>query len=113
MEWNLRRLGLAAFITVGLWAPCPGGAPGAGKKPLPAPLGTRRADWTLPRSDDGRPWSLADEGRDARAVVVLFMGAECPINNLYMPVVAALQKKYGPRGVLFVGVNSNEQDDRD
>jgi mono/diheme cytochrome c family protein len=44
-------------------------------------------------------------------VVVLFLGTQCPVNNLYLPVVAELHKKYGPRGVVFVGVNSNAQDD--
>jgi thiol-disulfide isomerase/thioredoxin len=78
---------------------------------LPPPLGVRLADWTLPRSGDGQPWSLAKEGRDARVVVVLFLGTECPVNNLYLPTLVALHKEYGPRGVLFVGINSNAQDD--
>ena len=77
---------------------------------LPAPLGVRLADWTLPRASDGQPWSLARDGRDARAVVVLFLGTRCPVNNLYLPILAALHRTYAPRGVLFVAVNSNEQD---
>jgi hypothetical protein len=56
MERNLRRLGLTTCITVGFWMLCPGGEAGEGKKPLPAPLGLHVADWTLRRSDDGRPW---------------------------------------------------------
>jgi hypothetical protein len=70
------------------------------------------ADWTLSQSD-GRPWSLARDGRGAKAVVVLFLGTQCPVNNLYLPVLADLHRKYGPRGVLFVGINSNAQDDAD
>jgi hypothetical protein len=44
-------------------------------------------------------------------VVVAFLGTECPVNNLYLTTLAALQKTYGDRGVLFVGVNSNAQDE--
>jgi thiol-disulfide isomerase/thioredoxin/mono/diheme cytochrome c family protein len=105
-------LALAICAGVALWALRPRGTDGQEPKALPAPLGIRLGDWTLPRSDDGRPWSLARDGRDAKAVVVLFLGTECPLNNRYLPTVVALQKKYGPRGVLFVGINSNAQDDR-
>jgi thiol-disulfide isomerase/thioredoxin len=78
---------------------------------LPAPLGSRLADWTLPRGDNGQAWSLNKEGREAKAVVVLFIGTQCPINNLYMPILADMQRKYADKGVVFVAVNSNAQDD--
>src|SRR5438132_1563198 len=73
-------------------------------KPLSAPLGVRLADWTLPRSSDGRSWSLARDGRQAKVVVVVFLGTECPINNLYLPSLVTLHKKYAPRTVLFAGI---------
>jgi peroxiredoxin len=57
----------------------------------------------------GKSWALAD-CKDKKAVVVLFLGTECPINNAVMPTLAALCKKYAPQGVQFVGVNSNAQD---
>jgi thiol-disulfide isomerase/thioredoxin/mono/diheme cytochrome c family protein len=81
-------------------------------EPRPTPiLGTKLADWTLPRADTGKPWSLAADGREAKAVVVVFMGTECPISNAYAPVLSGLDREYGPKGVLFIGVNSNRQDD--
>jgi thiol-disulfide isomerase/thioredoxin/mono/diheme cytochrome c family protein len=80
-------------------------------KPLPAPLGTRVADFSLPWPAAGRPWSLVQETQHARAVVVLFLGTECPVNNAYVPVLAALHQRYSTRGVAFVAVNSNQQDD--
>src|SRR5262249_38742739 len=79
--------------------------------PLPAPLGTRVADFNLPRSAGGPSVSLVEETREARAVVVLFLGTRCPVNNAYAPVLAALHKKYNPRGVVFLGINSNQHDD--
>jgi mono/diheme cytochrome c family protein len=76
-----------------------------------APLGTRVADFTLVRPSDGRPWSLAKETQNAKAVVILVLGTQCPVSNAYVPIVAALHKKYSPQGVVFVGINSNRQDD--
>jgi hypothetical protein len=107
------RLGLCGLaICVGVLAAelRPRGTDRGKDEALPAPLGIRLPDWTLPRSDDGRPWSLARDGRGARAVAVLFLGTQCPVNNLYLPILVALHEEYGPRGVLFVAVNSNEQD---
>jgi peroxiredoxin len=78
--------------------------------PLPAPLGTRVAEFTLPKSDGGT-WSLARRTRGARAVVVLFLGTECPVSNAYVPVLTALYEKYRGREVVFVAINSNVQDD--
>jgi len=69
-------------------------------------------DWTLPASSDGQPWSVNRDCREAKAVVVLFLGTQCPVNNLYLPILSDLQKKFDPQGVLFVGINSNPRDDR-
>jgi mono/diheme cytochrome c family protein len=44
-------------------------------------------------------------------VVVLFLGTECPVNNLYLSTLTHLQKHYASQGVVFVGINSNAQDD--
>src|SRR5712692_8294271 len=75
------------------------------------PIGTRIGDFSLPRAADGQKWSLAEYGRNARTVVVLFLGTECPVSNNYAPTLAALHRVYSPKGVVFVGVNSNQQDD--
>src|SRR5436305_11883669 len=77
----------------------------------PPPLGTRIADFDLPPAAGGPAWSLARETRDAKAVVVLFLGTECPVNNAYAPTLAALHDAYAPNGVAFVAVNSNQQDE--
>jgi peroxiredoxin len=74
------------------------------------PIGTRVADFTLPRAGGG-DWSLVKETTDAKAVVVLFLGTECPVNNAYAPVLAAMHAAYKPKGVVFVAVNSNQQDE--
>jgi peroxiredoxin len=61
----------------------------------------------------GKVWSFREVVRGkkpAKAVVVLFLGTECPINNAYAPRLAALHKGYAGKGVAFVGINSNCHD---
>jgi peroxiredoxin len=57
----------------------------------------------------GKTWSL-DDAKDKKAVVVIFLGTQCPINNAYAPRLAELHAAYAPRGVQLVAVNSNEHD---
>jgi peroxiredoxin/mono/diheme cytochrome c family protein len=81
-------------------------------EPKPTPIvGVKLADWSLPRADTAKPWSVAVDGGNAKAVVVAFLGTECPISNAYALVLTALTKKYEAKGVRFVGVFSNSQDD--
>jgi thiol-disulfide isomerase/thioredoxin len=96
----------AVFATIALTALAAAGEP----KPAPI-LGAKLADWTLTRADTGKPWSLASDAADAKAVVVAFLGTECPVSNSYVAVLASLSKKYESKGVRFVGVYSNRQDD--
>lgn len=48
--------------------------------------------------------------QDKELVVVAFLGTECPLAKLYGSRLADLAMEYGPKGVQFVGVNSNKQD---
>jgi peroxiredoxin len=61
------------------------------------------------KDTNGRDVSLADF-RDKKAVVVVFIGTECPVNNYYMLRLTQLHAKYAPCGVQFLAVNSNPQD---
>jgi hypothetical protein len=47
------------------------------------------------------------------ALVLTFLGAECPISSLYLPGLIELEKKYRPRQVQFLAVYPNEQEDLD
>jgi peroxiredoxin len=95
-----------------------GGAPGwfrgQATAPAAAPAGRPQviAPFTLKDWAD-KAWSFkeATTGKKAaRAVVVLFLGTECPINNAYAPRLAGLHKSYSSKGVAFVGINSNCHD---
>jgi peroxiredoxin/mono/diheme cytochrome c family protein len=56
----------------------------------------------------GKPWSLADHKE--KAIAVVFIGTECPINNIYAPRLAELHKEFADRGVAFVAINANAHD---
>src|SRR5207253_17426 len=47
------------------------------------------------------------------AVVLAFLGTECPVSNLYLPGLIELEKKYRPRKVQFLAVYPHEQEDLD
>jgi peroxiredoxin/mono/diheme cytochrome c family protein len=66
------------------------------------------ADFTL-NDTEGRPVSLADF-RTRKAVVVVFLGTECPINNAFLPRLNELARDYACVSVQFLAVNSNRQD---
>jgi peroxiredoxin len=57
----------------------------------------------------GKKWAIGDL-KGHKAVVVLFLGTECPVNNAFMPRLGELHKAYSEKGVLFVAINSNVQD---
>jgi thiol-disulfide isomerase/thioredoxin len=46
-----------------------------------------------------------------RAVVLVFLGTECPISNLYLPGLIELEKKYRSKPVQFLAVYPNEHED--
>ena len=46
-----------------------------------------------------------------KAVVLVFLGTECPVSNLYLPGLIDLEKRYRPKGVQFLAVYPNEPDD--
>jgi peroxiredoxin len=72
------------------------------------PPGKTLADFTL-KDTEGREVSLGSF-KDKKAIVVVFVGTQCPINNLYQPRLAELYKEFAPQGVAFLAINSNWQD---
>jgi mono/diheme cytochrome c family protein len=51
--------------------------------------------------------------KDRPAIVVAFLGTDCPVSNLYVPRLLELEKKYRDKKVLFLAVYPNEADDLD
>lgn len=57
----------------------------------------------------GKVWAL-DDLKDRKAIVVVFIGTQCPINNAYMPRLGELHKQYAGKGVPFLAINANDHD---
>jgi peroxiredoxin len=87
-------------------------APVAAADP-PAPVGSKVADFALPDPLAGKDWSLAADARGAKATVVVFTAAGCPVCGAYWPRLVELHKRYAPEGVAFVAVNSMGLDSAD
>ena len=72
------------------------------------PIGTTVADCEL-RDGRGTVRRLG-EWADGRLLVVAFVGAECPVAELYAGRLAGLHAEFGPRGVAFLGIAPNRRD---
>jgi peroxiredoxin len=71
-------------------------------------VGRHIADFTLPDTY-GRTRSL-DEAGEAPAVVIAFLGTECPLARLYGRRLGEMAREYGAQGVIFAGIAANQQD---
>ena len=75
----------------------------ATSKPVGTVLGRRLPDFILPNAA-GKATAFSDFN-DAKHVVVVFLGTQCPIGNAYVPVLNDLQKRYANKGVQVVAIN--------
>jgi mono/diheme cytochrome c family protein len=108
-KWSRRPLVLGlALAAAWALAPVPSAA---GDKPALA-LGAK-----VPNTGSLR--DLRGSGRPLhsfsghRALVLAFVGTECPISNLYLPGLIELEKKHRGKQVQFLAVYPNEQEDLD
>jgi len=73
----------------------------------PAPdLGAACPDFRLP-AVDGKSYALVDFA-GSRALVVMFICNHCPYVKAVEDRLIALAREFGPRGVAFVGICSND-----
>jgi peroxiredoxin len=76
--------------------------------PVPPEPGAKVVNFAA-KAVDGKVRSLSDY-RGKKAVVVVIVGTECPISNLYVVTLAEMHQKYSDKGVQFLAVNSNDHD---
>jgi peroxiredoxin len=69
------------------------------------PIGSAAPDFSL-RATDGKTYSLKDFA-DAKILVVFFTCNHCPYVTGSDEVTRQTAKKFEPKGVKFVGINSN------
>jgi hypothetical protein len=74
--------------------------------PIDRCLMQRLSNFTLNDVTSGRSTMLYGfQGR--KAIVLVFLGNECPVGNLYVPRLIELDREYRKKGVVFLGINSN------
>ena len=69
-------------------------------------LGQRMADFTLKDATTGKNVSLYGYHGNI-AVVLVFLGTDCPVGNLYASRLVELNNQYRDRKIAFVGIHSN------
>ena len=82
-----------------------GSLAGAGEN---SPIG-KKIDHFAARDFRGKSTSLADFAQ-SKAVVVAFLGTECPLAKLYAPRLVELALEFKGRDVAFIAIDSNQQD---
>jgi peroxiredoxin len=101
-----RRLGRGVAGLVAFALGLLGGV--ASADPVPEPL---RIGRTIPEFEattlGGQSLSLKSALEGHKALVVLFLSTMCPYARYFASHLRELDERYGPRGVLFVGVNPN------
>jgi len=58
---------------------------------------------------DGNKYSLSDF-KDSKAIVLIFISTQCPVSNAYNTRMIELNKKFKEKGVTFIGINSNKEE---
>ncbi|MHA2101066.1 MAG: redoxin domain-containing protein [Candidatus Kariarchaeaceae archaeon] len=58
----------------------------------------------------GDQHSLSDY-TDSTAIVIIFIATRCPVSNAYNSRMESLYNEYKKKGVAFLGINPNKQED--
>jgi peroxiredoxin len=69
-------------------------------------IGAKAPDFTV-TTIEGKPISLSEVAKDAKAVVVCFTCNQCPVAVAYEDRFIEFNKKYADKGVKFVAINVN------
>jgi peroxiredoxin len=77
----------------------------ADERPVPPRNDRPLPNFTL-QGVDGKPVSLYNFAGKPGAVL-FFTGNTCPVANKYLPRLVELEKAYGSKGIVFLGINSN------
>ncbi len=75
--------------------------------PFTLDLGTPAPDFSLPATD-GKTYSLKDFAK-AKVLVIFFTCNHCPYVKNSNPITQKTAEKFKDKGVVFVGINSNNE----
>src|SRR5437868_333419 len=84
----------------------------ADDKGKPLAIGKKLLRGTVLRDLRGNRRAVHDF-KGYRALVLVFVGSECPVSNLYLPELLESEKVYRARQVQFLAVYPNDQEDLD
>jgi peroxiredoxin len=105
----LRGVVLASFATTLFWTVATSKAAETSVGHSAASVGHKVKPFVL-KDYRGAEHSLAALLGEKKAVVVVFLGTECPLAKLYGPRMEALAKEFAAKRVGFLGIDSNRQD---
>lgn len=98
-------VGLAGSIDMGMSAR-------AAETVKAAAVGTKVADGSTLRDLRGNRRALHSFANN-KALVLCFLGTDCPVANLYLPGLLELEKQVRAKGVQFLAIYPNENEDLD
>lgn len=108
MEFVLIALALTPVALP--WSPVIGSALAIAAPPAPGnQIGPDEIRKIVVTNKAGKPVTLADF-LDKKALVVVFIGTECPVNNAYMRCLKDIYEEFTKRDVRFVAINANAHD---
>ncbi len=74
--------------------------------PIDRGLMQRLSNFTLNDVTSGRTFTLYGfQGR--KSIVLVFLGTDCPVGNLYVPRLIEINHEFAKKGVVMLGINSN------
>lgn len=99
----MHRLSVCLFALLGVM--CAGASDSQAAE---SPIGKKIENFSL-HDFRGKTHSLADY-KDSKAVVVAFIGIECPLAKLYVSRLEQMVADFGDQGVTVLAIDSNQQD---
>ncbi|MBI1802947.1 MAG: thioredoxin family protein [Ignavibacteriae bacterium] len=60
---------------------------------------------------DGKDYDLKKVLKENKYAVVMFISTECPVSNGYNERMVKLNETFGKKGVAFLGINANKEED--
>jgi thiol-disulfide isomerase/thioredoxin len=81
-----------------------------GKQPQATAIGGKVSNSNSLRDPRGNKRSLHNY-KNNKAIVLVFLGTECPVSNLYVPGLIELEKKFRSKKVQFLAIYANESED--
>lgn len=78
---------------------------------VPIAVGAAAPALSLPDATGGATVTLKDTVAKNKLTVLMFIATRCPVSKAYDARMAEIAKAYSSKGVAFLGINANKQED--